>query len=372
MKKQNVFENVTSIRFLDGFLYFIGNSTSLNLLEGSVSFTKTISVTFNIKNVFKIDGKIILTDSSNCGYKVIGEFVENIKEFTFDSVSENLELAISTEWISFEPVEVKNYIFDIKNPTLNWEVDTTNLRFEKDLLISKTEFGMDIYSPNSKNILLEIKILDEKYNWSELNYKNELTHHKAEIRRIIGVQNGTIWIGLNSGRLIGINAKDGSHKYDVFEITTYNGKKNLFAHYDPEIASSKDWALFLLQYAQLDEESGVIFGLRNFYYFELDLNDPTNSFTVYDASESFLENQIEADMTNGYEWTWHKDEIFFGHNFTANNNLGIFNRTTKKVTWATRLEQENGQARNISKIEFGSDRLYVLDQLKTLHVFDRN
>ncbi|MBK8392404.1 MAG: hypothetical protein IPL23_25445 [Saprospiraceae bacterium] len=63
-----------------------------------------------------------------------------------------------------------------------------------------------------------------------------------------------------------------------------------------------------------DEKNGVLFGLRNYYYFEIDLTDPANRYVIYDASDSFLQFKIEADMANGYEWTWFENEIYFGHN----------------------------------------------------------
>lgn len=210
------------------------------------------------------------------------------------------------------------------------------------------------------------------YNWSEINHKNELVYRQSEIKRIVGVFNEVVWIVLNNGRLLGLDINDGNLKYDVTELNKYIGGKPLFYHYPVEIQNRMNWALYFLQYTQLDEKKGVIFGLKNFYYFEIDLKDPLNSFTIFDASDSFLEHKIEADMAHGYEWTWQENEIFFGHNFSENNNLGIFNRETKTVTWSTRLKQENGQARNLAKIEYGSDTLYVLDQLKTLHIFKRD
>lgn len=259
-----------------------------------------------------------------------------------------------------------------KEQNLVWTLESRFFKY----LISNNIF----YYIESKNLLIcfddnfgdeiwKFRLSDHIYNWSALNYKNELINHQAEIKRIVGVYENIIWIVLNSGRLLGLDLADGNIKFDIFEIDNYYGSKALFAHYDPEVVASKDWALYFLQYAQLDEKRGVLFGLRNYYYFEIDLKNPENSFKIYDSSQSFLEFQIEADMANGYEWTWNKDDIFFGHNFTAFNNLGVFNRVSKNVTWATRLEQENGQTRNISKIEYGSGNLYVLDQLKTLHIF---
>lgn len=209
------------------------------------------------------------------------------------------------------------------------------------------------------------------FDWSEVNYRNELVQKQAEIRRILGQHSDIVWVLLNSGRLLGLKADDGSLKFNIFMHNYYIGTKALFGHYEIELRNKYNWTLHLLQYGQLDEEKGVIFGLKNFYYFEIDLKDPVNSFTVFDASDSFLEHKIEADMAHGYEWTWHENEIFFGHNFTSGNNLAVFNRDSKTVTWAIRLEQENGDARNLSRMEYGSDTLYVLDQLKTLHVFKK-
>ncbi len=363
-------ENINTIRILDDNLYFVNNNLfKLYKFDNDNEFVEVVFTDFKINKIFKVKNLIIVTDQSNTGYKLLAEKIEKIEDFSLDSICEVSGIAVSTKWISYEPVLIRNYLYDIVNSKLLWEINSPNLRFDKNLLFSLNSNGFKVYSSTYNNLELEFLMPNSKYNWSAFNYKNELMDHQAEIKRIIGVYKNIVWITLNSGRLLGIEMTQGSIKFDTLEINRYIGKKPLFSHYDPEVVASKDWSLYLLQYTQLDEKNGVLFGLRNYYYFEIDLTDPANRYVIYDASDSFLQFKIEADMANGYEWTWCENEIYFGRNFTEFNNLGVFNRLTKTVTWATRLEQDNGQARNISKIEYGSGTLYVLDQLKTLHIF---
>lgn len=202
---------------------------------------------------------------------------------------------------------------------------------------------------------------DQKYDWyTKSNYENgpdEL--HKGEISRIIGEYAGTLWIALNSGLLLGLESDSGKL---VYELSHPNNHDQDGTPFGPAINT------------QLDEINGILFGLRNKCYWEIDLADPQSKYRLYDISESCNTWRISADMPVR-EWSWLGNNIYFGEIYDSPhdqnlNNVGVFNRIKKEVVSAMRIG-EGGRRDvlpNIQKIQFESGRLYVLDGRKVLHI----
>lgn len=216
------------------------------------------------------------------------------------------------------------------------------------------------YSTNTFSNLWQYDLPEGVYNWIDGSGRNT----KGEIERIIGVYEGVLWLSLNSGRLLGLSVKDGFLLYNISQPNLYP-QGYVFREENKYLWYGRHW--------QLDTEKGVLFGLTSCYYFELDLNNPNETFAFYDISPTCEQHHIKANMPV-LEWSWQGDEVFFGDTDFKNqpSHVGIFNRKTRQITWTSRELGEDGIFKGINKVEYQDNRLYVLDRASTLHIFERD
>lgn len=205
--------------------------------------------------------------------------------------------------------------------------------------------------------------LPETFDWQRRVASIEKPYEttKAEIEKILGVYEGIVYFVLNSGRVVGLDVDTGIELFTKVEpdsITIAYEKERI---YTPTI---------LWQNTQLDAEKGVIFGLLGNFYAEIDLKDPSRTYRVFDMDYSNNTKRIKC--TN---WgVCIGDEIFFAETNFAREpaTVGIFNRKTKQVTWTSDVLGEEGDFSGLKKLDYANERLYVLDNENTLHIFNRN
>ncbi|WP_428654248.1 hypothetical protein [Runella sp.] len=223
---------------------------------------------------------------------------------------------------------------------------------EKKVLVS---YSLTDFSP-----LWQYELPESLYNWTD----GGGYAHKGEIERIIGIYEEILWVSLNSGRLLGINAGTGVLLYNISQPNQYP-EGYVFREETKYLWYGRHW--------QLDSQKGILFGLTSCYYFELDLNKPNETFALYDISATCEQHRIKANMPV-LEWSWQGDEIFFGETDFGKgaSYAGIFNRQIRQITWTSRELGEEGVFKGINKIEYQANRLYVLDRAGTLHIFERD
>jgi len=250
-----------------------------------------------------------------------------------------------------------------------WKIDFTSTIFLICLQIYLVEFTKDLqklkivcFNFSSGLPLWHYFIPSGVYDWVDGSGRT----HQGEILKFIGVYDDILWIVLNSGRLLGLSKENGSFIYDLCH-------PNLYPFTWSETNKIEGVNIYNY-YTQLDEKQGKLFGLSNIWYWEINLKSFQRSFEIIDISATLHENGIErADAPVDYGWSFEGDEIYFG--FTGRsllkNNIGIFNRRSQKVTWSQKVGYEGEYHPILSKIEFESNRLYVLDGENTLHIFEK-
>lgn len=186
---------------------------------------------------------------------------------------------------------------------------------------------------------------------------------KATVSRIIGHHFGILWIALNSGRLLGIDIITGELKYNI--CNPNNGPVELMSR-------NTEHYLHYGLYLNLDKQGNLLFGLRGKYYFEIDLSDPQNSYSMYDISFELERNGFfEANVSgNGYENVWNENSIYFGERDSEGPSVGLFNRSTKQISWFSKKLYSNNYKPNIISIQYSQNRLFVLDGTGQLHIFN--
>lgn len=347
-----------------------------NVWENNVAFIRGSSL-FS-KSLFI--NKILVHDSNvstfffNSTYLIFSTWEPSTYFFEIEKAAINFKLngySCSTEFFD-------DYVFISKENIGKYETSMMNLATHEKINIGNNFVGniisnlrvitelnsLEVFTiPGDK--LWSHSLFDSKYDWyTKSNYENAPDElNKGEILRIIGEYAGTLWIVLNSGLLLGLNNETGEL---VHELMFPNNYPNEGQPFNRAINT------------QLDKEKGVLFGLRNNYYWEIDLNHPETGYYLYDVAESCESWHISADMPVR-EWSWVGDRIYFGEIYDSPhnpnlNNVGIFDRERKEVTYAMRMGDggKHDVTPNIQKIQFESGRLYVLDGRKVLHILEED
>ena len=184
--------------------------------------------------------------------------------------------------------------------------------------------------------------------------------HKAIINRIVGVYNNVVWITLNSGRLLGYSMVDGKLLYNItFPNYYYPGYKF------QKLSQSG----FRGGYNQLDEHQGMLFGLLRDEYWEIDLNDPENTFILYSLKESARYFDLTADGNMFQPFT--NNEIFFYMLYPKTNAFGVFDRNLKEIVWAAPVEKSSRGFPSIRQMEYQNERLYLLTDNSKIIIYEK-
>lgn len=199
--------------------------------------------------------------------------------------------------------------------------------------------------------------IGERYDYyarNEQYLESPTEFHQAEIRKIIGVYQEILWISLNTGRLIGLSVHNGAVVYDIAVPDDYPHR--FFA---------------VAQYSHLVAGQGKIIGLHAHWYWEIDLKNPIESYKLYILDDECTNHSLDVDHLRFHCLVG--NELFFAQEEWAQepSYVGIFDIQTKKITWTSHELGEDNVFQGIKKVEYQSNRLYVLDKASCLHIFER-
>lgn len=338
----------------------------------------------SVKNVFFADEKTFGTIINNRKLLMIKKFevrfeIRNLdgKYFYLDNYTEDIGHLFDiqentfTNIMDFTTYEIingnKDYclIINRKAPeTLLFGIEKEQILWKQDKYFSFQIYDNELLIDNEKNKLVRYDFHTGLPLWQyalpEGVYSQGSNYPPAvskEIASILGVYANTLWIVSDMGHLIGIESETGECKYHL------KTPINLPAEWE-------NWEVFInAKKSFIDTEKGIIFGLDYPNYWECDLNNPAQTYLLYNISATSQEHNITPD----FQGNWLGDEVFFGQNSFAKDPtyIGIFNRKTRQITWTSRELGEEGIFKGIQKIEYQDNRLYVLDRASTLHIFER-
>ncbi|MBK9736986.1 MAG: hypothetical protein IPO92_19355 [Saprospiraceae bacterium] len=119
----------------------------------------------------------------------------------------------------------------------------------------------------------------------------------------------------------------------------------------------------------MDHNCQKIFGVSYDRYWELDLDNPTETYLYYDITESCNQFKIYADSMHQF-WDG-GDRIFVKASQSAEENrIGVFSRSQKTITWSYAIDELKDVWPCISNIAYAADRLYVLGRNGTLYMIE--
>jgi hypothetical protein len=354
MKKIKKIERISSF-YPEKNNVFLGGLGHYNLLDEkfntiySIGNIRDFQVTF-----FENDLIIFINGESHLKIYRSGKLIFEKEHFDFENKVEG-------NFIFYDRVSKKTVIVDLEGNTIlseaNIRIGSKRVLFDKQIITTPLfeSSGLTSYLLPNFTPLWQYTLPEGVYD-----YEDKFgTKYKSEIQRIIGQYEGVLWVALENGYLLGLSVDDGSL---VHELSVPNNFTEYFPNEKPRFGAN---------YTQLDEKEGKLFGMRLNYYWEINLQNPANEYILYDISATCKEKQVVINYVE-YE-TWLQDEIIFREwSFAQDPSyVGIFNRKTRQITWASRELGEEGVFKGINKVEYQAGRLYVLDRASTLHIFER-
>ena len=177
---------------------------------------------------------------------------------------------------------------------------------------------------------------------------------------IMGVLNEVLIISLTSGKLLGVGLGTGNLLYQIGFTETELPQL-------PFIVSEGDHIPYG-ELMQLDQQKEEIFGLRDHYFFHVDLTAKDLRRQYFDIGTSMNAYGINAKYRNT-EYPYDESYIYFCDD--RQGKIGVFDRKRKEVVWSTQLDIEQEGIAQILEMKFANNRWYVLDRHNTLHIFEK-
>ncbi|MBY0349152.1 MAG: hypothetical protein K2W79_12905 [Hydrotalea flava] len=202
-------------------------------------------------------------------------------------------------------------------------------------------------------------------------YYNKIENkwHDGEVYSFLGIYNGFLWVCLNNGLLIGIDISTGSIMQKVGVPNQYPPELHML---DETIQQN----FFYNHYSIFDEKNGKIIRLWHAGYsnesfnwiFETDLNTNKPELTISKVKNT-TGIPFVIDGNPCPIWPF-DDEFIYVCNY-RDYKIALFNRKTKQIEWVHEIEVEPPKRSFIIKMEVQGNRWYILDNSKTLYVYER-
>ena len=189
------------------------------------------------------------------------------------------------------------------------------------------------------------------------NYIREDSGYKyivePSVYKIIGEYLNIVWLVLSSGRLLGLDVITGKEIYNMIYPVNI----------PDELSADKGNEINIYNFkTEIDVENGQLFGLMHKYYWEIDLDNPMETFIYYDISESIKKYGLYPDRSA----LICKRNIIYFYQGGENNLIGLFDKNKRQIVHSFAIPNANW----FTKIEYVSNKLYVLDGKNTLYVFE--
>lgn len=200
---------------------------------------------------------------------------------------------------------------------------------------------------NEKKILKSLSLLTGEYEW-----EIDLSEY-GDIRSVLAAVQDNLWVlandyknnrhsllrlDANSGRVMqflgeGLKLSDAHVQYIEEKQTLLSFKSSISSVPSPSTL------------IEIDAKTGEV--LRN--------------VTV----ESMLEPNLKVGL-----WQYHNNQLFFTANTTmmTTTHIGVLDYTSLELLWYTEVPGRKGLLKDI---QVSSDKIYVLDQVGTLHIFEK-
>lgn len=178
----------------------------------------------------------------------------------------------------------------------------------------------------------------EKYGYNMVNGEERI----MSLTKIIGVQDNILYVFLGNRLILGFDLNSGEQIY---------------------ICEYKDNFL-VLENLQLDAENKKIFSIGPNHYIEFNLL--TSSYQIFDLTDTTKKNNVEMNRLG----SWENNLVSFWQGYSS-NRFGIFDREKKEIICSDEIKNIKNDLPSILEVKSQGDKLLVLDNANTLHLFKK-
>lgn len=306
---------VTSFSYFDGHLYF--STWSNATYKYSIQFETIEEIPFMQVSLLSNEDYLILKRDSK-----LHTVQESKSQITFDIESRYLVLkSILIDYFLFSAIEKEILCLDIKCNTLIWQLNIS-----------------DVYN-------LQLELGSEKH---------------GEVRQFIGVYNNLLWVLLNGGRFIGIDLQSGEVRHFIRDTMQSNiyGTIELHPKGLEKYLSPSDSNFY-----HLDQQVGKIIAESARGIWEICLTQTEPYLQAWGMIDQYKQFGLE-DV--GYKTVLRGNELYF-IDFNA-LKWGVIDLLSKKIKWVS--DKITNEKTQLKEIQCGGNKVYVLDGMKTLYVFE--
>ncbi|MEM1135571.1 MAG: hypothetical protein AAGI07_07000 [Bacteroidota bacterium] len=291
--------------------------------------------------------KILLFDAKT------GNQYQSVQNLTLRGKPNKKNKGIVDNWLD---TNRKLSLFDFEKNELVW---TNNLRaggntyFSDNLLIVKPFPKTDL--------ILSISLLDGsniwsyqlplKYNWQDSFGEN----FKGKFFRLIGIYNNTLWCVLNSGVILGLCTENGKVKFELCHPTHYPSEYRIEPGFERVNTYNRNAVI----------DGSTMFGMQGYCYWEIDLENPLDSFRSYNIENSCKTHNISLNIIAG----WNNSEIYF-YEGGDSNRFGMLSRIRNEIIWSDEIFEVKGEFPAIRYMNYKNGLIFLQDKNKVLHVID--
>lgn len=227
--------------------------------------------------------------------------------------------------------------------SVKWEkkFDDLPLYIDGEYLLSGIKNNISLIDDNGN--------IEWKFDTAEIGCWSDYdgSEKQTQVNKILGIYEDKIYILLNSGKILILDIKSGD------KITILKNDKH------PKFDTFGDSI-------ELDPNNGKLIQLANQDLIEVDLH---NTYTV---TLTPLEDMESLNLENYSKFVFDDDFIYFTdyHHY----KLGSLNRKTLKIDWIYDFPQDHDQSDNPRfgrELKLFNERLYVIDNKHTLHIFQK-
>ncbi len=355
-------------RFLidDNFLYLKNNSTLTKLDISNGQIIKSLNVGEEIDSIINAGNEIIVYFSSKSKRLTKVPFsLINDKEYELlhpyhQPPYNNLQLIL----VGDDVLERNCGLFNLQTKEILW----VNGRIFNPIILT----GCLLSDSVSK--IERFDLLTGELLWSQL--VSEIGRHylkfdkrweKGEVDKFLGIYKMVLWVLLKNGLIIGLDIETGKIVHEIKEPVEYPLAYTLF---DKELNN------FYGKPCMLDSVKGKIIGIAQSgiagsfpSYYEIDLDIPIVQLKIMQRPNDDFQGFHADGGAIGYAWPFDNDYIYLCN--YRDYKLALFNRMAKQIDWVHQMEVDPAKKTFIIKMEVHGNRWYVLDNSKTLYVYER-
>lgn len=344
----NTIDKVSGIYFLPkGFLTYYKNNIEFYSFNSNLLWNKVIPGKFSSAS-FAENNMFIEYFNINTGFEETCLVLLNTLQET-DTVFKNLlirstsndNLAIALKYDSvFNEYKV---LLNLQTQIIHWEKQLKYLPFflSETYLVSAFKKEVIHYDLNGvENWVFNTSILGKWYEYDG-------RENDVETSNLLGGVFNQLYIYLTSGKILVLDSETGEQKNIIKNDA--NDKFDTFGYS-----------------IELDANNGKLIQLANQDLIEVDLH---NNYTV---TQTPIEDMKSLNLENYSKFVFDDDFIYF----TDYHHCKIvsLNRKTLKIDWVYDFPQDHDQLDNPRfgrELKLINERLYVLDNKHTLHIFQK-